>query len=358
MTPKPNPQPRPIKILFMGDASESSIMAQDRDAKAWALYLNPEKYRISIFLNGDQPDPDLKAKSNIRFIKLSTRHYILKTLKKLIILFFSRRYHIVIGGAIDEVSIIYMMFRKWVFDRKKLLFAVVNRYPYPSKRISRLILHNTDVPFAISSQIRNDIEENAKKRVPIVHLCYNMDRFKPREHKNYPLRIVTVGSMLAHKQPFLFANLAKMISKTKFIWIGSRYYYDMMKNKQFKEVITNLQLPGTMSQQELSEFLPGCDIFVLTSIHEGFPNVIVEAMACGLPVIAFSIYGPEAIINGETGFITDSEFDMLAKIQFLIDRPQLRQYMGQAARRRALKYEGSVIINELEQLIDESAGRT
>jgi len=80
------------------------------------------------------------------------------------------------------------------------------------------------------------------------------------------------------------------------------------------------------------------DVFVLPSRAEGISNTILEAMACGLPVIATRVGGNvELVIEGETGLLVpagDSAALADALARYVEDGRMLRQH-GQAARKRA-----------------------
>ena len=59
-----------------------------------------------------------------------------------------------------------------------------------------------------------------------------------------------------------------------------------------------------MKHKELIKFYQNCDIFVLPSLLEGFAQVVIEAMACGTPVIVTDTTGSsDAVIDGKNGFI-------------------------------------------------------
>lgn len=84
------------------------------------------------------------------------------------------------------------------------------------------------------------------------------------------------------------------------------------------------------------DFMQSIDVFVLPSLSEGTPNGIVEAMACGLPVIASAIGGVTDMITPETGLLVPAgEPAALADAmnRLAADR-NLREQMGRAARRR------------------------
>ncbi len=77
------------------------------------------------------------------------------------------------------------------------------------------------------------------------------------------------------------------------------------------------------------------DILAFPSYREGFPNVVLEASACGVPVIGFDTTGTrDAIINGKTGYLVplgDTE-QLTAKLKQLLSDQEQREQMGQAAR--------------------------
>jgi glycosyltransferase involved in cell wall biosynthesis len=87
-------------------------------------------------------------------------------------------------------------------------------------------------------------------------------------------------------------------------------------------------------------FLHAADIFMLPSLHEGFGIAAVEAMAAGLPVVAYR-HGPltEIVLDGQTGLLADfgSTDALAAAVRALLADPPRRARMGEAGRRRALE---------------------
>ena len=96
-------------------------------------------------------------------------------------------------------------------------------------------------------------------------------------------------------------------------------------------------LPGVVSNAEVADHMRAADILVHPSHAEGLPNVVLEAMATGLPVIASAVGGvPEAVAHGETGLLFAAEDAASLELHLrtlLGDRPQARR-MGQAGRDR------------------------
>lgn len=88
--------------------------------------------------------------------------------------------------------------------------------------------------------------------------------------------------------------------------------------------------------KERSEFMAGCDVFVLPSLTEGTPNVIIEAMAHGKPIVATAVGGVPDLVTEDVGILAPSDdIEALAAAMLRLARDTaLRQRMGIAARRK------------------------
>jgi glycosyltransferase involved in cell wall biosynthesis len=88
------------------------------------------------------------------------------------------------------------------------------------------------------------------------------------------------------------------------------------------------------------DYLQASDVFVLPSRHEGFGNVIVEAMACHLPVVVTEMGGValETVVDGQTGYIVQDVEQLAGRLATLLSQPELAQKMGESGRVRAQRY--------------------
>ncbi len=97
-----------------------------------------------------------------------------------------------------------------------------------------------------------------------------------------------------------------------------------------------------------------CSICIVSSRYEGFPMVIVEAMANGLPVVSFDCpYGPRNIIkNGEDGILVEylNSQALADKICLLIENESLRKQLGKKAKENIQRFSQSSIMEQWEEL--------
>ena len=118
-------------------------------------------------------------------------------------------------------------------------------------------------------------------------------------------------------------------------------------------------LAGWHDQSELPELLAAADLLVLPSARESFGQVIVEAMACGVPAVAAASLGPAHIIDdGETGWLFDVD-DGAALSEALVaavnDAPE-RARRAKLAERAALdRFTWPAIAEQLEPVLRDVA---
>jgi glycosyltransferase involved in cell wall biosynthesis len=185
--------------------------------------------------------------------------------------------------------------------------------------------------------------------VRVIHHGVELDLFKPRPRPPVvaDVQIVTVGRLVEKKG---FPDLLRALGRLKASGrrITCRVYGDGPLLRPLTELRDLLGLAdavhfaGERSRETIIQALHSSDVFVLTPTvtedgdRDGIPNVLVEAMACGLPVVSTSAGGiPELVTHGENGFLT-APGDVVSienHIATLLDSAKLRQQMGVAARR-------------------------
>jgi glycosyltransferase involved in cell wall biosynthesis len=127
--------------------------------------------------------------------------------------------------------------------------------------------------------------------------------------------------------------------------------------------IKNINFLGLKTKDEVIEAVQVCEFIIVPSIcYEGFPMAIVEAFACGTPVLCSRLGSMEEIVeDGITGlhFEAGNAQDLAEKAQWLIDNPDIARKMGQNARNEYLaKYTPEknyeMLMDIYQQAIDEA----
>jgi glycosyltransferase involved in cell wall biosynthesis len=105
---------------------------------------------------------------------------------------------------------------------------------------------------------------------------------------------------------------------------------DGPSRRELEQLATNLGLDkmvkfhGVKPKQEVAQFMMECDFFVLPSLWETFGQVYIQAMACGKPVVAFDVGGPNETINRDVGILVPPK-DVKAlreAIEYMLDNYQ------------------------------------
>lgn len=133
-----------------------------------------------------------------------------------------------------------------------------------------------------------------------------------RERLSLPINkkfILFIGSLIPRKAvDVLLRAFACMNKKDVFLLLIGKGDSELELKALAKElhIETQVYFIGSKKHDEIPLWLNACDVFCLPSHHEGFPTVIVEAFACGRPVVATKVDGvPEAITNDTIGILVE-----------------------------------------------------
>lgn len=162
--------------------------------------------------------------------------------------------------------------------------------------------------------IRNNFPFLSKKVHPIINFV-DVNRFTPSETpvQNDTLRIVTVARYTQQKNVLTYLKAIRMVKEmglnVHFDWYGDKkcyatYYAEIEKEYQQLDIADYLSLHDP--NQKIEEEYRKADIFCLPSLFEGYPNVVAEAMSCGLPILCSNVYeNPYIVEEGVNGFLFD-----------------------------------------------------
>ncbi len=182
------------------------------------------------------------------------------------------------------------------------------------------------------------------KKISVIHngidISQHVEEISKFENNNGQYVIGSSGRLFSVKNYSMFINLAKRLTayspKTRFELAGDGPQMEQLRIKcHQKRLDENFAFLGHV--RDMRAFYQGLNIYVCTSIHEGIPMSILEAMGYGLPVVAPRVGGlPEIIDHGVDGFLIpehDPELFAQACLNLQADSELLNQ-MSKAAREK------------------------
>lgn len=202
-------------------------------------------------------------------------------------------------------------------------------------RCPRMLAANSHI--AIRYAVRLGV---AASRLYFLPNVIDSDWFKPSETaRQEPLTLLAVGRIVKQKRLDRFISILHRL-RTDFDLnvkglIAGAGSQDQLKNQAGTLGLfpDGVQFLGAVS--DMRPVYQQAAVCVLTSDHEGTPNVLLEAMACGLPVVATNVGGvPDIVRHGETGFLCEPENldGLAASLAQLVKNRMLRTEMGKRAR--------------------------
>lgn len=205
----------------------------------------------------------------------------------------------------------------------------------------RLIWKDASVVVANSNGLRQLANIfDARFEIPIIPNGVDLQEYATEVRTWSPPRLLSVGRLVHQKGLDLALRALAQLKDLEWEWCiaGDGPQINVLRSLANELGIQNrISFPGWRSHAELVECYKGSNLFLFPSRHEGMPNVVLEAMASGLPVIASRIAGnEELVVDGETGLLFPSEDveALCVALRTLLTDASQRQIMGNASRRR------------------------
>lgn len=183
-------------------------------------------------------------------------------------------------------------------------------------------LAQVDLPVGVSQSVCRRLAETGKcRREPLcVYLGRDTEQFVPaadkdrlREQLGWPTEgtvAIYVGGLVETKGIGELAAAAEPLlnkhERFRLVCVGAgpaRNGLVVLRDRLREGAV---MLPGRVAPKEVPQFLQAADFLVLPSYSEGMPQAVLEAMNCGLPIVATRVGGvPEAVVDSETGLLVE-----------------------------------------------------
>ena len=265
------------------------------------------------------------------------------------------------NGWIDSLYV-------WLASRRLKVkkIATIHGYNYTWRHHVHLwVLKSFNRIICVSKSLKLDIYKMGFpwKKLSVVYNCFDHKRFKkirsPHNNENdIPFRMVMVANFRWIKDQETVIRAIKILGKKGYkIELHLVGGGDLGCLEACQGLVSDFNLNDSVffygHRRVDGEFLSGFDLFIFSSLADTFGIALLEAMACGLPVLVSDIPpSMELIQHGRSGcfFETRNAEACAVKIEKLIQNPKLRQTMGKKAFVRAQNFLPEKTINALEQL--------
>ena len=246
----------------------------------------------------------------------------------------------------------YGAWRRWLKKRYiAWLYPKADHIITLSKGVGTDLVQSFGIPSEMITPIYNPVDLASIKRQSLAPVHY------PWPRSQYKV-ILGVGRLIEQKG---FSDLIRAFSQvraetpSKLVILGEGGLRGEMEAS-----VTSLTLQGDVYMPGFVDnpwaYMRDADLFVLSSHWEGLGNVIIEAMACGTPVIATDCdFGPREIIqHGENGILVPvgGVNQLAAQIVRLLGNAAERQRLSEAGFKRALDFDSVKICREYEQVFN------
>ena len=353
---------KPIRILVDSLADANEFNAQMVNGREIVSRLDAERFHVTMFLCGE-PDQRLEQRPNTRFIQLAPHGQTVRILRE----FIFGRHQLVFYIKSSPASRLYLALRQGGLDKRRVIGTIESQsdlYNEPTIKASQIRLWErtilrSDVLFSNSASVRASLEKEYGLSSEVIPTGVDSKFFTPdwQRPANRKRRVLFAGSLRPFKGPQLLVRAAARFPEADFVIAGDGVMASELKAQVEKGHLTNCELVGSLNHSDLLQQYRRADIFLFPSRWEGSPKVILEAAACGLPVIARGDYGPETVIDGETGYLGKSDDELLEWLQYLLGSSALCRNMGQASRALSERFDWNVIVPRWEEAFVREATR-
>lgn len=162
---------------------------------------------------------------------------------------------------------------------------------------------------ATSLSLKQRVEELGISNVTMVNNPVDLEFFKiERKAQAYPVkRLLSVGRLEDQKGfDILIEAISLVQTELELEIVGEGTEFEKLHQLANQlGVSKKVIFTGSGSRQTVTEKMQGCELYILSSRHETFGIVLIEAMACGKPVVATRCGGPESIVTEDSGLLCE-----------------------------------------------------
>ena len=349
---------KPIRILVDSFADAGLLNAQMGNGREIVARLDPDHFHVSMFAFGE-PDLRIINRPNTRLIQLPQRRQTVKILSE----FVWGEHSLLFYMKASPASRWYQSVRKKLRNRRITIGTIESQSDLRNEptitRQSVQLWEQTvlrcDYLYSNSKRVQSSLQREYGLPSEVIPTGVDTHFFSPDWDRpsNRRARVLFVGSLRPFKQPQFLLAAAARFPQADFQIAGDGPMAAELASRVARENLRNVAILGPLHASELRNAYRHADIFLFPSAWEGSPKVILEAAACGLPVIVRNSYAPETVLHGVTGYQAVSDDEIFNRVEALIGSEHLRRTLGHAGRCHSRSFDWDLITKNWEQKFAE-----
>lgn len=241
------------------------------------------------------------------------------------------------------------------------MFEMYNKKAYTRPLIKK-VLKDADVVLAVSNALKDEIIKtkipNIEEKTRLHWNAVDVNKFKTTKDNKNKFRkelaqyfniaadkpiVLFIGNIIKRKNVDLLLEAKKLMdTQANLVIVGDGPLLEQLKtkaeNEYFDGNLDNVYFTG--SRRDVEDIIPSCDLLVLPSFTESFGLVLIEALACGKPVIGSNVGGIKEIITEDVGLLIDPNdpSDLANAIDKILSDEELMESFKSNARARAMDF--------------------
>jgi len=216
----------------------------------------------------------------------------------------------------------------------------------------KFLAMDADVVRVVSKNTAQIVERQYNVDSIVIHDGIDTRVFEPRKHCNERLQILFIGRYVEFKHPHYVVKLAKYFPRCDFVLYGSGDLRNSLVAGASK--LKNVEVNSPVPHERLPSIYANSDIFLFPSVIEGWSTVVLEALACGLPVVCFNTSSlPELVQHGKSGLLANNFREMREHLEYLTENEEARREFSRNARSRALEFDWDLIAQKWAKLFEQ-----
>lgn len=346
---------RLVHILVDSLADRGLPNAQMGNAREIIRRLDPARFQVSVF-HSSEPDERLALRPHTRLVKLPARRKTARILAE----FLTGEHEVLFYLKSSPASKWYMRLRRKWKDRRITVGTVESQSDLRNEptiapdavRLWEETVLRCDHLFSNSRMVRQSLEHEYGRDSLIVPTGVDTKFFAPGPERSQHsrARVLFCGSLRPFKQPQTVIEAAARFPQADFVLAGEGFMAAHLQARIERERLPNVRLLGLLAADELRTEYQRADVFLFPSSWEGSPKVILEAAACGVPVIARRNYEPETVVDDETGYLAKSDEELFFRLDEMLRNPERRKKFGAAGRKHIQQFDWDFITCRWEEI--------